>query len=84
VIGAIFYSALGPAPSTSAYVTAMVVAMSVNAVLVGAAAVTTLLLPSRAASRAAAPRQEAAAPQPVAVPQAAALASQASAANAAD
>src|SRR6516165_4025615 len=71
VIGAVFYSALGPAPSTSAYVTAMVVAMSVNAILVGAAAGTTLLLPGRAASRAAATRQEAAAPQPVAVPQAA-------------
>ena len=86
VIGAIFYSALGPAPSTSAYVTAMVVAMSVNAILVGAAAGTTLLLPGRAAARAAATRQEAAAPQPqpVAVPQAAALASQAAAADAAD
>jgi EmrB/QacA subfamily drug resistance transporter len=83
VIGAVFYSALGPAPSTSAYVTAMVVAMSVNAILVGGAAVTTLLLPGRAASRTDATRQEAPAPQPVAVPQAAAVASQASAADAA-
>src|SRR5262249_61432543 len=39
VIGAIFYSALGPAPSTSAYVTAMVVAMSVNPILLRAAVV---------------------------------------------
>jgi MFS family permease len=79
VIGAIFYSALGPAPSREAFVTAMVVAMSVNAILVGAAVAMTLLLPRRAASRAAA-RQEAAAPQPARVPQAAALASQAAAA----
>jgi EmrB/QacA subfamily drug resistance transporter len=51
VIGAIFYTALGPAPSREAFVAAMVVAMTVNAALVAAAAVTTLLLPRRAASR---------------------------------
>ncbi len=86
VIGAIFYSALGPAPSRSAFVTAMVVAMSVNAILVAVTAVTTLLLPRRTASRAAAAPQQTAAQQgvamqrPVAVPQAAVLAGRAPAA----
>jgi len=51
VIGAIFYSGLGTAPSRGTFVTAMVLAMSVNAVLVAAAAVTTLLLPHRTALR---------------------------------
>jgi EmrB/QacA subfamily drug resistance transporter len=51
VIGAVFYTALGPAPSREAFVAAMVVAMTVNAVLVGVAAVTTLLLPRRPASQ---------------------------------
>jgi EmrB/QacA subfamily drug resistance transporter len=51
VIGAIFYSALGPAPSTEAFVSAMVVAMAVNAALVGVAAAATLLLPRRTAVR---------------------------------
>ena len=57
MIGAIFYSALGPAPSRPAFVTAMVVAMSVNAILVAVAAVMTLVLPRRAASRATAAPQ---------------------------
>jgi EmrB/QacA subfamily drug resistance transporter len=51
VIGAIFYSTLGPAPSTAAFVSAMVVAMAVNAALVGVAAAATLLLPRRTAAR---------------------------------
>jgi len=65
VIGAIFYSALGAAPSRADFVTAMVVAMSVNAILVAVAAGTTLLLPRRAAAREQAPpaRQTAAVPQ---------------------
>jgi len=63
VIGAVFYSALGTAPSTGEFVTAMVVAMSVNAVLVAAAAAATLLLPRRAAARQSA-AQESRAPAP--------------------
>ncbi len=64
VIGAIFYSALGAAPSRAAFVTAMVVAMAVNAGLVGVAAGTTLLLPGRAArQRAAASPEVAASPE---------------------
>jgi EmrB/QacA subfamily drug resistance transporter len=51
VIGAVFYSALGTAPSQGTYVTAMVLAMSVSAVLVAATAAVTLLLPGRAALR---------------------------------
>jgi EmrB/QacA subfamily drug resistance transporter len=51
VIGAIFYAALGAAPDRGTFVSAMVVAMSVNAVLVAIAAATTLLLPRRAAAR---------------------------------
>jgi len=51
VIGAIFYSALGTAPTQGTYVTAMVLAMSVSAVVVAAAAAVTLLLPHRAALR---------------------------------
>src|SRR6516165_469829 len=49
IIGAIFYSALGPAPSRETFVSAMVVAMAVNAVLVAVAVGMTLLLPRRAA-----------------------------------
>jgi len=60
VIGAVFYSALGTAPSTGEFVTAMVVAMSVNAVL---AAPATLLLPRRPAARQSA-AQESRAPAP--------------------
>jgi len=51
VIGAIFYSALGPAPTQGTYVTAMVLAMSVSAILVAAAAAVTLLLPGQTAIR---------------------------------
>ena len=51
VIGAIFYSALGAAPSRARSSPAMVVAMSVNAALVAVAAAVTLLLPRRAAGR---------------------------------
>jgi len=53
VVGAIFYSVLGSAPARGTFVAGMVVAMSVNAGLVAAAAVVTLLLPRRAAARAA-------------------------------
>jgi EmrB/QacA subfamily drug resistance transporter len=57
VIGAIFYAALGAAPDRGAFVSGMVVAMSVNAALVAIAAAATWLLPRRAAARsAAAPR----------------------------
>jgi MFS family permease len=47
VIGAVFYGALGTAPSRSGFVAAMVLAMSADAILVAAAAATTLLLPRR-------------------------------------
>src|SRR6516225_3903286 len=57
VIGAIFYAALGTAPDRGAFVSGMVVAMSVNAVLVAIAAATTGLLPRRAAARSAAVQQ---------------------------
>jgi EmrB/QacA subfamily drug resistance transporter len=62
VIGAVFYSALGTAPSRGTFVAAMVVAMSVNAVLVAAAAAATLLLPRQTARRPAAPQAQ---PAPV-------------------
>jgi EmrB/QacA subfamily drug resistance transporter len=65
VIGAIFYSALGTAPSRGTFVAAMVVAMSVNAVLVAAAAAATLLLPRQAARQPAAPQEQ---PAPVPLP----------------
>jgi EmrB/QacA subfamily drug resistance transporter len=52
VIGAIFYGALGAAPATGTFVSGMVVAMWVNAVLVAVATAVTLLLPRRAAARA--------------------------------
>jgi len=64
VIGAVFYSALGTAPSRGMFVTAMVLAMSVNAVLVAAAAAATLLLPRRAAARPAASAAPPARPVP--------------------
>ena len=51
VIGAIFYGALGTAPSRGTFVSGMVLAMSVNAVLVAAAAAMTLLLPRRSVPR---------------------------------
>jgi len=51
VIGAIFYSALGSAPARGTFVSGMVVAMTVDAVLVAVAAAATLLLPRRAAAR---------------------------------
>ena len=51
VIGAIFYSALGTAPSRGTFVAAMVTAMSVSAVLVAITAIVTLLLPGRTALR---------------------------------
>jgi MFS family permease len=63
VIGAIFYGALGAAPDRGTFVSAMVVAMSVNAVLVAVAAAATWLLPSRAA-RQVSPRQGAAGRRP--------------------
>jgi len=56
IIGAVFYSALGPSPATGTFVAAMVLAMSVNAVLVAAAAAATLLLPRRTAPAPAAPQ----------------------------
>jgi len=56
VIGAVFYSALGPSPARGTFVAAMVLAMSVNAILAAAAAAATLLLPRRTALRPAAPR----------------------------
>ncbi|HEX3491430.1 MAG TPA: MFS transporter [Streptosporangiaceae bacterium] len=57
IIGAIFYSALGAAPSRGAFVTGMEVAMTVDAILVVLAAGVTLLLPRRAAAQAAVPAQ---------------------------
>jgi EmrB/QacA subfamily drug resistance transporter len=63
IIGAIFYAALGAAPDRGTYVSAMVVAMSANAVLVGIAAAMTWLLPRRTAARQVSPGQ-AAAPAP--------------------
>jgi EmrB/QacA subfamily drug resistance transporter len=57
VVGAIFYSALGAAPSRGTFVSGMEVAMVVDAILVALAAGVTLLLPSRAAARRAAPAE---------------------------
>ena len=51
VIGAVFYSALGATPDRATFVSAMVVAMSVNAALVAGAAAVTWLLPRRTAQR---------------------------------
>jgi len=66
IIGAVFYGVLGTVPSRGDFVSGMVVAMSVNAALVAAAAAWTLLLPRRATARqasapAAAAREQAAA-----------------------
>ena len=54
IIGAIFYGVLGAAPAKGTFVTGMVVAMSVSAVLMAVAATATLLLPRRTAARPAA------------------------------
>jgi MFS family permease len=62
VIGAIFYSALGAAPSRGTFVSGMEVAMVVDAVLVAAAAGVTLLLPRRASARRAVPAEPPAVP----------------------
>jgi EmrB/QacA subfamily drug resistance transporter len=55
IIGTIFYSALGAAPTRGAYVHGMEVAMTVGAILVVLAAGAALLLPRRAAGQPAAP-----------------------------
>jgi MFS family permease len=57
VIGAIFYSALGGAPSRGTFVSGMEVAMTVDAILVVLAAGATLLLPRRPAAQAAVPAE---------------------------
>jgi EmrB/QacA subfamily drug resistance transporter len=57
IIGAVFYAALGAAPDRGAFVSGMVVAMSVNAALVAIAAAMTWLLPRRAAVQSPAVRQ---------------------------
>ena len=57
VIGAVFYGALGAAPGRGTFVSAMVVAMSVNAALVAIAAAMTWLLPRRTAARPVSPGQ---------------------------
>jgi EmrB/QacA subfamily drug resistance transporter len=54
IVGAIFYGALGGLPSRGTFVSAMEIAMTVNAVLLVVAAAVTLLLPRRAAARSAA------------------------------
>ncbi len=61
VIGAVFYDRLGDVPSRGSSVSAMVVAMAVNAVVVLAATGLTLLLPRRPTVRGAAATQEQAA-----------------------
>jgi EmrB/QacA subfamily drug resistance transporter len=60
VIGAVFYGALGTAPSRGTFVSGMELAMSVDAVLVVVAAAVTLLLPRRAAAARVAPVEESA------------------------
>lgn len=61
VIGAVFYGRLGAVVSRGGSVSAMVLAMVIDAVIVLAAAGLTLLLPRRAARRrAAVPRERAA------------------------
>jgi len=62
IIGAIFYGVLGAAPARGTFVSGMVVAMSVSAVLVAIAAAATLLLSRRAAARHAAGQAQAARP----------------------
>jgi EmrB/QacA subfamily drug resistance transporter len=49
IVGAIFYGAIGAVPGRGSFVAGMVLAMSVNAVLLAVAAAVTLLLPRRAA-----------------------------------
>ena len=61
VIGAVFYGRLGDVPSRGGSVSAMVLAMVIDAVIVLAAAGPTLLLPRRPAGRQAAVAQERAA-----------------------
>jgi len=61
VIGAVFYGRLGDVPARGGSVSAMVLAMVIDAVIVLAAAGLTLLLPRRAAGRQAAVAQERAA-----------------------
>jgi EmrB/QacA subfamily drug resistance transporter len=71
IIGAIFYGVLGTAPSRGTFVSGMVVAMTVSAVLVAVAAAATLLLPRRTAAHAAPGQARQAAGQagrPVAAP----------------
>jgi hypothetical protein len=58
IIGAVFYSALGAAPSRGTFVSGMELAMSIDALLVVVAAAVTLLLPRRAAARQAARAEE--------------------------
>jgi len=68
VIGAVFYGRLGDVPSRGGSVSAMVLAMVIDAVIVLAAAGLTLLLPRRAAGRrTAVPRERAAEYAPEAV-----------------
>ncbi len=62
VVGAIFYSALGAAPSRGTFVSGMEVAMVVDAILVAVAAGVTLLLPHRASARRAVPAEPPAVP----------------------
>jgi EmrB/QacA subfamily drug resistance transporter len=47
IVGAIFYGAIGAVPSRGSFVSGMVLAMTVNAVLLAAAAAVTLVLPRR-------------------------------------
>ena len=58
VIGAVFYGRLGDVPSRGGSVSAMVLAMVIDAVIVLAAAGLTLLLPRRSAGRQAPVAQE--------------------------
>jgi EmrB/QacA subfamily drug resistance transporter len=48
IVGAIFYGAIGAVPGRGSFVSGMVLAMTVNAVLLAAAAAITLVLPRRA------------------------------------
>jgi EmrB/QacA subfamily drug resistance transporter len=49
IVGAIFYGAIGAVPGRGSFVSGMVLAMSVNALLLAAAAAVTMLLPRRTA-----------------------------------
>ena len=71
IVGAIFYGALGGLPSRGTFVSAMEIAMTVNAVLLVVAAAVTLLLPRRAAARSAAASSADADAEPVHVSEAA-------------